>query len=291
MRTSRLSIAKQDIQSLFDKLPNKILTRSEIEKVLSLNRGFWRVSISTTTNKFIDFLLEATKLKLAKFQFPSRTVNRYVWGEAPLFELVLSLAPNSFFTHYTAMYLHELTEQIPKTIYLNSEQPPKYLGNGDLIQERIDSAFRRPARTSKNIASYEGFKIFLLNGMFSGKLGVIDIIGPNGEKVPVTNIERTLIDITVRPIYSGGVFEVLKAYRLAHSKVSINKLSALLSKLNYRYPYFQAIGFYLDRAGLYKDSQIDLLRQAELKYDFYLTNQMKDVEYSKKWRLYFPKGL
>ena len=37
-------------------------------------------------------------------------------------------------------------------------------------------------------------------------------------KIRLTNIERTLIDIAVRPVYSGGVFEVLKAYRLAKDK-------------------------------------------------------------------------
>ena len=290
MRISRLTIAKPDIQSFFDKLPSKVLTHKDIDRILSQNQGFWRLGSSITTNKFIDFLLDATKLKLAKFNFPSRNVNRYVWGEVYLYELVLSLKPDSFFTHYTAMYLHELTEQIPKTVYLNFEQLPKQTGKADLVQERIDTAFKRPSRTSNNIALYDGYKIFLLNGMFSGKLGVIDNIGPNGEKVSVTDVERTLIDIAVRPIYSGGVFEVLKAYKLARNKVSINKLSALLSKLNFKYPYFQAIGFYLDKAGVYKESQIDLLRQTKMKYDFYLTYQMKDMDYSHKWRLYFPKG-
>jgi predicted transcriptional regulator of viral defense system len=189
------------------------------------------------------------------------------------------------------MYLHELTEQIPKTLYLNSEQLPKYSGDNNLSQESIDLAFKRPGRTSKNITSYDGYKICLLNGMYTGKLGVIEKIGPNGEEIFVTDVERTLIDIAVRSIYSGGVFEVLKAYKLARNQVSINKLSALLSKINFKYPYFQAIGFYLDKAGVYKESQIDLIRQTDLKYDFYLTHQMKEMEYSKKWQLYFPKGL
>ena len=59
-----------------------------------------------------------------------------------------------------------------------------------------------------------------------------------------TNLERTLIDATVRPVYAGGVFEVRKAYELAKEKVSVNRLAALLQKLDYTYPYHQAIGFY-----------------------------------------------
>jgi predicted transcriptional regulator of viral defense system len=126
--------------------------------------------------------------------------------------------------------------------------------------------------------------------MHTGNAGVIESIGYEGEKIRVTDVERTLIDIAVRPEYSGGPYEVLKAYRLAKEKVSINRLSALLKQISYVYPYHQVIGFYLDRAGVYKKSQLDLLRKFEMKYSFYLMHKMSDVDFSEKWRLYFPEG-
>jgi predicted transcriptional regulator of viral defense system len=291
MRKSRLKIAKPDIKDCLKNLPYNVLTRKKIERILSENRRFWRVSNSTTVQNFIDFLLKETELKLVKLKFPSRTINRYIWENASIFEITVSLKPDSYFTHYTAVYLHELTEQIPKTFYLNYEQLPKPRKGRNLSQERIKSAFMKSWRTSNNISSYKDCKICLLNGMFTGKLGVIETEGPNGEKIHVTNVERTLIDIAVRPVYSGGIFEVLKAYKLAHKKVSINRLSAMLKKLNYIYPYHQAIGFYLDKAKVYKETQISLMQEFEMKHDFYLTHQMKNMDYSKKWRLYFPKGL
>ena len=291
MRISRLKIAKRDIKNYFENLPSDVLTRAQIDKILLENRSFWRAAVSTTVQKFIDFLLKETKLKIIKFKFPSRTMDRYIWGDAPTFEIVASLKPDTYFSHYTAMYLHELTEQIPKTIYINHEQLPKPKGAGSLIQQRIDSAFKRPWRTTNNISSYKGYKICLLNSMFTGKLGVIETSGQNGEKIHVTNIERTLIDIAVRPVYSGGVFEVLKAYRLAQGTVSINKLSAMLEKLNYIYPYHQVIGFYLEKTEKFKTSQINLMKKFDMNYDFYLTHQIKKMSYSKKWRLYFPEGL
>ncbi len=70
----------------------------------------------------------------------------------------------------------------------------------------------------------------MLNGMHTGNLGVIKMSGPDGEKLKITDVERTLIDITVRPEYAGGIHEVLKAYRLAKDKVSVNKLVAILEK-------------------------------------------------------------
>jgi predicted transcriptional regulator of viral defense system len=114
---------------------------------------------------------------------------------------------------------------------------------------------------------------------------------PEGGRIRVTDVERTLIDVTVRPVYAGGPFEVLKAYKVARPKVSVNKLAATLKKLDYIYPYHQAIGFYLERAGVYTESSIALLRKFDFKYDFYLTHQIKEKAYSERWRLYFPKGL
>ena len=188
------------------------------------------------------------------------------------------------------MFLNDLTEQIPKTIYFNFEQPPKRNKPLELEQSRIDMAFNRKVRVSNNIANYKGWKIISLNGMFTKQLGVISIKGPDENQLRVTNIERTLIDIAVRPIYSGGIFEVLNAYQNAKGIVSINKLVAMLAKLNYTYPYHQVIGFYLEKSGVYKSNVIDLLLKFPIKYNFYLTHQMEDVSFSEKWKLFFPKG-
>ncbi len=126
--------------------------------------------------------------------------------------------------------------------------------------------------------------------MYTGELGVVEFREPGEGQIKVTDLERTLIDITVRPAYSGGVVEVLNAYKLAKGKVLVDKLVKMLKKLDYIYPYHQAIGFYLERAG-YNESTVSLLRKFEMNYDFYLAHQMKEKSYSQEWRIYFPKGL
>jgi hypothetical protein len=291
MAETRIKIAKADIIKNFEESTYNIYKRSDIDRILEDNRSFWRLRRAMTVDEFIKFLLQDTKLKKVSFDFPNRKIIKYVWGKAPLYELLMTLQPTCYFTHYTAMYLHGLTEQVPKTIYVNKEQTAKSRGEGALTQERIDIALRRPTRMSNNFTEYQNYKIYLLNGKNTGNLGVIQMNGPEGEKIRVTDIERTLIDVTVRPIYAGGVFEVLRAYKLARPKVSINKLAATLKKLDYIYPYHQAVGFYLERAGVYRESSISLLKKFGFKYDFYLMHQIKEKEYSKRWHLYFPKGL
>ncbi len=291
MAQARIKIAKPDIVRLFEELPRRILRRTELSQILSENREFWRLTQNETVNSFIDFLTKRTKLKRAVFKFPNRTETRYTWGEVPFYELLMSIKADAYFSHYSAMYLNELTDQVPKTMYLNDEQSPKPAPVGQLVQERIDGAFRRPQRASSNRTKFGGYTICLLNGKNTGQLGVIEATGPDDAVVRVAGPERTLIDVAVRPNYAGGVFEVLEAYRRAHDMISANRLSAFLKQLSYVYPYRQAIGFYLDRAGHYNDSQIALFRKTPFEVDFYLAHGMKDVDYCEEWRLFVPKGL
>lgn len=291
MAKTRISIAKPDIIKLFNETPQKIFDLSELKRILDENRTFWRLAMSMSYSDFVKYLVAKTKLKKHVFNFSYRPIIRYVWGDVPLYELLLRLKSNSYFTHYTAVYFHNLTEQTPKTIYINVEQEKKPRSKGDLVQERIDAAFKRHTRLSNNLAEYQDRAIRMLNGMYTGNIGVIEMSGPDEESLRITDVERTLIDITVRPEYAGGVHEVLKAFRFAKDKLSVNRLVATLKKINYVYPYHQAIGFYLEKAGVYNKSQLDLVQRFEMKYNFYLMHKMKDYEYSRQWRLYFPKGL
>jgi len=268
--------------------PSSALSQRSIKRMLRTGK-LWHLD-PITARSIVEALLDHSLLKRVKLNFPHRAVERFTWGDVSILELVQSIDPNAYFSHYTAMQLHGLTEQIPKTIYVNQEQAAAG-GGGILNQAGIDRAFRGKCRVSKSAIEYQGVKICRLHGKNTGNLGVIRFqSGGSPSRLQVTNIERTLIDITVRPVYAGGVAEVAKAFRMAADRLSINKLAAYLRDLNYTYPYHQALGFYLDIAGAYKEPQIDLLRQFPIEYDFYLTYEMKNPEYDPKWRLFYPNG-
>lgn len=152
-------------------------------------------------------------------------------------------------------------------------------------------AFKQKVRITKSKFNYNGKTVFLLNGKSTDHAGVVEISTKNGLRVPSTNIERTLIDITVRSNYAGGVMEVLRAYKNAHNKLSIHNLLNIFKAIDYIYPYHQAIGFYLTRAGVYKNKDIALFKRLPMNFDFYLTHNMSNTNYSKEWRIYYPQEL
>lgn len=288
---TRIEIAKPDIIALFDESSKRVYTRSELAKILLQKRGFWRLSQSTKVDQFIDFLTEKSQLieiNLKSTDYPGFV--RYAWGKVSSYQVALSIRPRAYLSHGTAVFLHGLTDAVPKVIYVNQEQSPKPTPSGELKQESIDRAFSSQQRRSGYTLEFEQWRIMLLSGKNTGNLGVVKIVGPLQEQLDVTSVERTLIDIAVRPIYAGGVFQVLQAYKSARDRVSVNTLIATLKKLNYIYPYHQVIGFYMQRAG-YDEKRYGRLRSLGLIFDFYLAYGMKESEFDREWRLHYPKGL
>lgn len=290
MGVSRIQIAGPAIYQYFDNHLTRIFKPTDIGDILSDRRTEWVLTKSTGVRDFARFLMEEGKLRLHDFPFPYRHESRYTWGEMPLLEILLTLKPHSYFSHATAMQLHKLTVAHPTRVFLNHEQRPQPKDT-NLEQGRIDAAFKRKARESNNSIEYGETNICMLNGMYTNQLGVSESrIDYANEKVTVrvTNLERTLIDIAVRPVYAGGVQEVKSAFLLAKGKVNVRLMAEMLQKLSYVYPYNQSIGYYLEQAG-YENQDLDLFRQYPLEFDFYLAHQMDEADYIKAWKIYVPK--
>ncbi len=271
---------------------DRVFALSDLERLFIEKHHEWNLPPSMTSYTFLQMLL--TRTNLSELRLRSRHYSSlilYSWeGKASPISVALRIKKDdAFFSHGSAMWTHGLAED-HKNIFINKEQSEKPRNSSQLSQEGIDRAFRNQQRYSKLAYKYQDARITLLSGKHTGRLEVQQAKAPSGHALEVTSIERTLVDITVRPGYSGGVPAVLKAFRLARDRISVIKLLGILKKLDYTYPYHQSIGFYLERAGYTEADQI-LAKGDGVKFDFYLSHGLNNPAFDPNWRVFFPKRL
>src|SRR5699024_9514671 len=251
-----MELYKQDIVEVIGQNGTGIVSRGELRNVFNLYRDEWRLPQVTTYDNFEGFLLKHGIISKIDVHFSDYASAKVLFSikkhEIDTLKLALLLHPDSYISHYTAAFMHDLTQNIVKSIYVNKEQYPKVKVNNGLSQDRIDTAMSKNARSTNNWAEFEKRRIYFLNGKHTDNLGVIN----SNEDYRIINIEGQLVNIAVRPNYFGGVNEVLKIYKNAKSLASVNRIYSILKRLNHIYPYHQVIGFYLERAG-YRDSAVD----------------------------------
>jgi len=287
--------AAVEIKKLLKAEGKRVYSHKDLVTFLRLERGSWGQyqKGETVENVILELLDEGyiERVKLAHDKSKKEFI-RYNFDNPSPYEVAQSLQKGAYLSHGSAVFIHGLNNQLPKTVYLNKEQSKKAPLSGQLSQGSIDRAFSKKQRESLFRLSYKDCEIVLLSGKNTGRFHVLEI-EKEGQLLQVASIERTLVDITVRPNYAGGTSQVLEAYKGALGRISVNSLQAVLKKLAYVYPYHQAVGFYLERAG-YPEEQITWMKERfSLQFDFYLEYAIpeKSREYSKDWCLFYPKGL
>lgn len=276
------------LNEFFRKDLNQIFSYKELDSIIEENREKLKVSNSISFKKLVQLLIENEILKETEFQFPTRKERRYSASDHNIYIWTNSLYNKAYFSHYSALFLNQLTEQIPKTVYINREQNNESFSTQSLSQEAINRAFANRQRNSNSRAIVNGYEVVLINGKKTNNLGTIQEYYENS-LISFTDKERTLIDIIVRPDYSGGVHEIIKAFQIASEEISLNKLNAYYKNLKYIYPYHQAIGFLLEMTGKFSEAKLKSFQEHGIKFDFYLGYKLNQPSYNAKWKLFYPK--
>ena len=291
-RTTKIASHLSEVEKIFDAENQSVYSKDQIKKLMDSAKEFGFVSKNISIQNFCDFLIQESKLQKWEFKLIYGPFVRFTWNQNSPYEVIKTSNSNGYFSHYTSLYMNGLTEQIPKSIYFNIEQSPKPVNERGMNQSAIDLAFSRKQRETNNICTVNGTTFKVLSGKWTNNLGVEEGEHIEFGRVRKTDGERTLIDSIVRPNYSGGVAEILKAFRLAKQarKISVKKIYDYLQIINHKYPYHQVIGWYLEMSGVFTNEEIEFFENIEKQFDFYLNYELKNPSYSRRWRLYYPKG-
>lgn len=300
-------IENRDVIQTLGMENGNILNRTTIIKILRILKAEYGVPERTSISIFKRFTVDVLRLfdeVPIFFEKEGERIERYVatYTSVSPYEIGLSLLSNSFLSHYSALYVHDLTLNNPKDIYINREQSkkPRDKKNAHLTQGKVNYAFSKPMRATKSIYNfnYKGdfYRVHVLNAKNTNRTGIVKK-KPIGFSKPisVTNIERTLLDTTTRPRYSGGTKEVAAAYQYAEGSVDVSLLEKYLKKFDYIYPYQKSILFYLKFAN-YPQKAIDVfnkMNEESINRNilFYLDYQIVSKVLDEEIGVYYPAEL
>lgn len=201
-----------------------------------------------------------------------------------------------YLSHYTAIYLNDLVEQRPREHFVTSEKMGKAVPkpSGPLNPFNVRQAFLKPARVTSNHFTFLDQKVSMLEKPWLGYPGVESktlAFEDHSLTLKITGLHRTFLDSVIAPHQSGGLGTIVKAFR--DQKVDPDELFELYQVLNPTYPFWQSIGFLLERF----DQTNAANRWARYfshatKVPFYLAREAKsNWAHSQDWNLHYPPGI
>jgi predicted transcriptional regulator of viral defense system len=293
-RKKKINLAIQQLNEYFkNSLETNCFTHRDLESLLVQIKETIDLGTKTTTDTFIEALVLNNILTEHKVTFDKNYSNKSIYTKETVAteEALFHLFPEQHISFYSAMVYHNLTEQTPSKLYLRQAYPNRSSTGHIENQTAIDIAMSKEPRATGKIGKI----------MLDPKLEIVFTLGNencNTHVIPtkinnfkVTDLEMTLIDALVKPEYCGGVWEVLKAFETARSRISIDTLITYLNELEYAYPYHQRLGFYLMYSKHPDLKTLKKIKDIEQKWRFYLATGMKEIEYNKEWNLYIPKAM
>lgn len=300
---AQFRMALSEIAAYFRAEERMAFNRKELEELLETKRQEWRFRHNYSVSAFIDSLAEANILKKRELQFLRHKYQVYAKkGKVDIFELVGKASDKGYFSHLSAIYLHDLCVQIPNSIYISIMQPRvREERSAMLNQADIDNSFAKEARLTnaftKLMLSKKQWTIYqLFSTKYHDDVNADSVESFNYDEDTVlrrSTLERTLIDACIRPEYSGGIEILREAFQNAQPCLSANKLASILRSMKTVYPYHQALGFWMELCGNYSNAQLSILKRMPQEYDFYLIRGLKkeDLKYNESWRIYYPSYL
>ncbi len=175
------------------------------------------------------------------------------------------LAQPYFFSYYTALYLHGLSQQYARHYYLSTiKYVQKVDYHGNIFHPVI----------------LKGKRFFGLKEMNYGD-----------EKIFVSDLERTILDVMNRPEYAGGYEEILRCFQ-SLEEVNWSQLLEYLDKIGEKI-LINRMGLVFDILGDFVNTPKRFLKELRMRMsnNIYYFEKNRKGSYIKKWKIIVDEQL
>lgn len=257
-QTSSSRTASMQLAKLLAKKGYRVFSLSDARKIAHDNniviKNMYSAILTLSSQRWIH------KIKKGYYILDSVLI-----GGLPVheFEIATQIVKPSAISYFTAFHIHELTDQIPQIVYVSAPE-------GTTI----------PRVPKGHYFIFKGVRYhFLL-------VSAVHFFGIEpkwrGEaQIPVTDLERTLLDGLAKPKYCGGFMEVLHAF--SSRKFDLKKIIEYALRLDTSVA--KRLGWVLERIG-YKRAQLTKLVALPAKgYILLDASGTKKGPYNRVWKI------
>lgn len=180
------------------------------------------------------------------------------------FEIATRLVTPSAISHFSAFHYHELTDQMPQIVFATTP-----------------TGTSLPRISQEELFTYKGIRYRYSQVKREHFFG-IEKIWIGEASIPVTDLERTLLDGLMKPKYCGGFMEVLSAYSTPR-EYSILKLIEYALRLDVSVA--KRLGWVLEHIGI-DDERLKTL--VSLPFSGFIKldpSAEKAGPYNKRWQI------
>lgn len=253
---------------------------SELRTLLSELKTQELITKSYTFELFYQKLIE-----LGLTEYTIALDNKYLTKfslnkDINIYELIITLRKNSFFSMSTALNLQGYSDYRNDFVFVSSELTQKIAVKNQLTQEAIDEAFKKPYRRTHAIGKYQDKNIVFLTPKYTNNYQVIS------SSLSVSSVHRALVEMVVNVQYFRNSLEIIKVFISLKNKINVNEVFEVLEHFDLIYPYYQCLGYYLERIGF---SQEELFRFKDnvSEFKFYTDKGLKEYKFDSYWSMYY----
>lgn len=240
----------------------RVFTSSTVKNIasrLSISRGYANIILCNLTQEgWIK------NIRKGLYAFTATT------GIQPIheFEIAMHLVKPAMISHYSAFYHHNLTDQVPRDVFISTVKGTHIPQLGEKDKQagfKLDGVHYRIMQINRD-------RFFGAIPAWKGEVGF-----------KVTDLERTLLDGLAAPQYCGGFGEVLHGFCEKLDELNIDKLVNYALRLDIAVA--RRLGWALERLEV-EEVKLSCLAQPDHPGYRRLDPSSKPLgHYDSKWRL------
>ncbi len=238
----------------------RVFTIKEIVKILNISYPHARNIASDMVEKNV---IERVKNGLFVRIPESVILNKKQYREDAIL-IAAKSNKKSFLSHYTALSIHGISERYTTNIYVTS------------------------TKHQRNIKYHEIFIKY--TQIIPKKYFGIKNISYSNEKIKISNLERTVLDVTTKPKYAGGWIETINCLKNI-DKINHEKMIKYIKKYDNK-TTARKIGYLFDKLDNLNPPKkiVEKIKKFSGSNELYFDKSKKGI-HDKKWRLTVPKKI